>query len=132
MKDCRLQQMSTVTLIKEMEIKSFVSNHTQYSFFTFAILFHFSDVFDVSYTSGFENNDVNLCLCSISRRGIYYGVRTEDREEATSDLLKYMGREPKYKKANGRNPSRLFTGLRLGKRSRTSATMMLKTAVVKK
>jgi hypothetical protein len=45
------------------------------------------------------------------------GVRTKEAEEATLDLLKYMGRDPKYRKANGHNPSWLFTGLGLGKRS---------------
>jgi hypothetical protein len=43
------------------------------------------------------------------------GVRNKEAEKATSDLLKYMGRDPKYKKANGHNPSWLFTGLGLGK-----------------
>jgi hypothetical protein len=63
----------------------------------------------------------NFCLCSISIPGEEFtrGVRPKEAEEATSDLLKYMGRDPKYKKANGHNPSWLFTGLGLGKRSLT-------------
>jgi hypothetical protein len=49
--------------------------------------------------------------------GKEFNTRGVRAEEATSDLLKYMGKDPKYKKANGYNPSWLFTGMGLGKRS---------------
>ncbi|XP_035701705.1 uncharacterized protein LOC118433653 isoform X2 [Folsomia candida] len=64
---------------------------------------------------------------SVDSRGYRYDTDDENPQETrggggggqfgSDDMLAFMGRDPKYKKANNYNPAWLFTNLGLGKRS---------------